>query len=286
MNRAAKPRIPRARKRFGQHFLKDARIIEQIVQWVQPNDDEMVLEVGPGRGALTRSLCRQLDRLVAVEIDRDLVAALGQELGSEGLHLIEGDVLDLDLGQLLEREGKAKIFVIGNLPYNITAPLLFRLLKEANHIGRAIVMVQREVARRLVARPGNKEYGLLAILLGMRAVIESRLEVQNKAFTPVPKVHSTVVELRFREQPLYPVLDESGFNRLVRMAFSQRRKMMHNSLAAWWSDDHGRQRLEAAASTAGIDLQRRPETLSIEEFGAFSDACTTLSTNRGPQEPA
>jgi 16S rRNA (adenine1518-N6/adenine1519-N6)-dimethyltransferase len=284
MNRAVNHRIPRARKRFGQHFLKDARIIEQIVQWVQPDDNELVLEVGPGRGALTRSLCRNLDRLVAVEIDRDLVAALGQDLSGQGLHLIEGDVLDLDLGQLLESEGKAKVFIIGNLPYNITAPLLFRLLKEADRIGRAIVMVQREVARRLVARPGNKDYGLLAVLLGMRAIIESRLEVQNTAFTPVPKVHSTVVELRFREQPLYPVLDESCFNRLVRMAFSQRRKMMHNSLAGWWPDEHGQERLVAAATTAGIDLRRRPETLSIEEFGAFSDACTTLSANTSTQE--
>ncbi len=280
MNIASKPRLPRARKRFGQHFLKDARLIEQIVQLVQPDEDERVLEVGPGRGALTRPLCRHLDRLVAVEIDRDLVAALRQNLDGTVLHLIEGDILALDFPQLLERERKAKAFVIGNLPYNITAPLLFRLLEEAAHIRRAIVMVQREVAHRLVAGPGNKEYGLLAVLLGMNADIESRIEVPNTAFTPVPKVHSSVIELRFREQPRYPVLNKFDFSRLVRMAFSQRRKMMHNSLAGWWPDEHGRERLEAAASSAGIDLQRRPETLSIEEFGAFSDACTTLSADK------
>ena len=158
---------PKARKRFGQHFLVDRNIVRKIVSSVQPAPEEVVVEIGPGRGALTGLLVEALPRLVAVEIDRDLAAELRRRFPEPRLRLIEGDILRLDLALLLHEEGGARLLVVGNLPYNITAPLLFRLLTYGDRIGRAVLMVQREVARRLVAQPGSKEYGRLTVQLAM-----------------------------------------------------------------------------------------------------------------------
>ena len=261
--------LPRPRKRFGQHFLADQNIAERIVALVQPLPGDLVLEIGPGRGVLTQRLVARGGRLVAVEIDRDLVAYLRQRLASPDFRLIEGDILDLDLAQLLREEGRERLLVVGNLPYNITAPLLFGMLEQADHIRSAVLMVQQEVARRLAARPGTKDYSLLTVLLSLRAQVHTRIQVAPGAFRPVPKVHSTVIEVQF-EPARYPVQDERIFGRLVRTSFGQRRKMLRNSLLAMC--DGQREELEVRAAAAGIDLSRRPETLSLEEFGRLSDA--------------
>ncbi|MCC7262065.1 MAG: ribosomal RNA small subunit methyltransferase A [Candidatus Latescibacteria bacterium] len=261
--------LPRARKRFGQHFLADQSIADRIVALVRPQPGDLVLEIGPGRGVLTQRLAARGGRLVAVEIDRDLVAYLRQRLTGPDFRLIEGDVLDLDLAQLLREEGRERLLVVGNLPYNITAPLLFGMLERADHIRSAVLMVQQEVARRLAARPGTKDYSLLTVLLSMRAQVHTRIQVAPGAFRPVPQVHSTVVEVEF-EPARYPVQDEKLFGRLVRTAFGQRRKMLRNSLLGM--GDGQREGLEELAAAAGIDLTRRPETLSLEEFGRLSDA--------------
>lgn len=262
--------LPPARKRFGQHFLKDRRAIERIAALVQPQSGEALLEIGPGRGALTRPLLARDDRLLVVEIDRGMAAYLRQHLDHPGLQVIEGDILKLDLGQVKDGVGAQRLLIVGNLPYNITAPLLFRLLEQRQHLSRAVVMVQREVAQRLTAGPGSRAYSTLSVFLGMWAQMRPCLQVENRAFRPVPKVHSTVVELVFRPQPLCQVQDEALFEKLVRAAFSQRRKTLRNALGAVWGAE--KERLEAAAKTAGIDLGRRAETVSIEEFGGFSDA--------------
>jgi len=272
----ASARPPRARRRFGQHFLVNRAAIRQIVELVQPRTGDVVLEIGPGCGALTALLASCLPRLVAVEVDRDLAARLRTRFADPGFRLIEGDVLQVDLGRILEEEGGEQLLVVGNLPYNITAPLLFRLLEQADHVRKAILMLQREVARRLVAQPGSRDYSLLTVLLAMRAEVEVRLEVDRSAFRPVPKVDSTVAELRFADACRYPVRDDSMFARLVRTAFGQRRKMLRNSLLGLVPRG-SRECLEEIAGRANIDLTRRPETLSVEEFANLSDAFTGLA---------
>ena len=262
---------PRPRKRFGQHFLVDRKTIRRIVALVEPGPEEVVLEIGPGRGALTGPLVEALPRLVAVEIDRDLVAQLRVRFAGSGLHLIEGDILQFDLTSVLREEGGARLLLVGNLPYNITAPLLFRLLEQAGKISRAVLMVQREVARRLVAPPGSKDYGRLTVSLGMQATVVARLEVDRRAFRPVPGVDSTVVEVSFAPQWRYPVRNREIFSRLVRAVFGQRRKMLRNSLKSLVGAG-GSALLEEIAGDAGVELTRRPENLALEEFARLSDA--------------
>ena len=265
----------RPRPRFAQHFLVAQGVIEAIAGMVRPAAGEVVVEVGPGRGALTEVLLASVDRLVAVEIDRDLVALLRTRQDVRRLHLIEGDILQIDLGEVLRDAGGCRLLIVGNLPYNITAPLVFHLLSHADCISRAIVMVQREVAQRLVASPGSKDYSLLSVLVAMRAEVEMRLQVGRDCFRPVPAVDSSVVEMRFAPKLRYAVKDEGCFERLVRRAFGQRRKMLRNSLLGL-NPAGGRPWLEELGQQAGIELTRRPEELSIEEFVRLSDACSRL----------
>ena len=261
----------RPRRRFAQHFLVDRGTIGSIVDLVRPAEGEIVVEIGPGKGALTDALMARLQRLVAVEIDRDLAAMLRERHSAEGLHLIEGDALKVDLRQVLRDEDGERLLVVGNLPYNITAPLLFHCLDYADCIDRAVVMVQREVARRLVAGPGSKDYGLLTVLVAMRAETDLRLQVDRRSFRPVPAVDSAVVELRFAAVPRFAVGDMVRFDRLVRRAFGQRRKMLRNSLLGL-NPQGGKDWLAELGRRAEIELTRRPEELSIEEFVRLSDA--------------
>ncbi len=270
----------RPRLRFAQHFLVARGVIEAIAGLVRPAAGEVVVEIGPGRGALTEVLLAAVDHLVAVEIDRDLVALLRAHQDARKLRLIEGDILQVDLREVLRDAGGCRLLIVGNLPYNITAPLIFHLLAHADCISRAIVMVQREVARRLVASPGSKDYGLLSVLVTMRAEVEMSLQVGRDCFRPVPAVDSSVVELRFASKPLYAVQDMDCFDRLVRRAFGQRRKMLRNSLLGL-NPEGGRPWLEALGQQAGIELTRRPEELSLEEFIRLSDACSHLGKD-GP----
>lgn len=270
----------RPRPRFAQHFLVAREVTEAIAGLVRPATGEVVVEIGPGRGALTEALLAVVDRLVAVEIDRDLVALLRTRRGAGTLDLIEGDILQIDLREVLRAAGGCRLLMVGNLPYNITAPLIFHLLAHADCISRAIVMVQREVAQRLVASPGSKDYGLLSVLVALRAEVELRLQVERDCFRPVPAVDSSVVELRFAPKIRYSVQDVNGFDRLVRRAFGQRRKMLRNSLLGL-NPAGGRPWLDEVGQQAGIELTRRPEELSIEEFIRLSDACSGL----GKEEP-
>ena len=270
----------RPRPRFAQHFLVAREVTEAIAELVRPATGEVVVEIGPGRGALTEALLAVVNRLVAVEIDRDLVALLRTRRGAGTLDLIEGDILQIDLREVLQAAGGCRLLMVGNLPYNITAPLIFHLLAHADCISRAIVMVQREVAQRLVARPGSKDYSLLSVLVALRAEAELRLQVERDCFRPVPAVDSSVVELRFAPELRYAVQDVTGFDRLVRRAFGQRRKMLRNSLLGL-NPAGGRPWLDEVGQQAGIDLTRRPEELSIEEFIRLSDACSGL----GREEP-
>jgi len=267
-------RLPRPRKRFGQHFLVDRQALARIAGLVQPEAEEVVLEVGPGRGALTRALLQHLERLVAVEIDRDLVAHLRTELADPRLRLLEGDVLSLDLRALLAEEQGARLLVVGNLPYNITAPMIFRMVEHDDIVSRVIFTLQREVAQRLVAEPGSRQYGLITVMLRQRARSRICADIHRSAFRPVPRVDSSVVEITFGAAD-GAVRDQGLFRQVARMAFQQRRKMLRNALKSLPAiQGTGIDGLEARS---GLDLSRRAETLSLAEFVALADAAADLA---------
>jgi 16S rRNA (adenine1518-N6/adenine1519-N6)-dimethyltransferase len=259
----------RARKRFGQHYL-DATWAERLVAAMRLDPDDLIVEIGPGRGALTFPLARAVRRIMAIELDRDLVAWLLPRLPAH-VRLVEGDVLDTPFDVLAPPgtpPGTAR--VVGNLPYNISTPILFRLLAMHLATGRlrdATVMLQREVADRLVAAPGSKTYGILSISLQLDADVSMLLTLPPGAFRPVPQVSSAVVRLSFRA-PAVEVHDRGVFDAMVRSIFAQRRKTVGNALKSLATA-----RGTDAASVlrlAGIDPARRPETLHLEELAALA----------------
>ena len=259
---------PRARKRFGQHFL-EAAWVARLVELVAPAADDTFLEVGPGRGALTRVLAPRVARLVCIEIDRDLADRL-RTSAPPNVEVVTGDVLATDLAAVLGTSPGAR--VIGNLPYNIASPILFKLVHAVDGgagFVDATVMLQREVANRLAASPGSADYGALAIQASRVAEVTSLLTLPPGAFRPPPKVTSAVVRMRF-VLPRVDVGDVGTFERLVRGAFLQRRKMIQNALVPV-ADSLGRSASELIAR-AGIDPQKRPEALTLEEFARLSRA--------------
>ena len=276
------PPLPRARKRFGQHFLTDSSALAAIVDLVEPEADDLVLEVGPGRGALTAPLLQRLQRLVAVEIDRDLVAHLRTRFEEPDLRLIEADILSLELGPLLAEEGRKRLFVVGNLPYNITAPVLFRLREHAGLVRRAVLTLQKEVAERLVATAGSRRYSQLTVQLSQCARMEIVRHIPSSAFRPQPKVDSAVLDIHFVPQRI-PVDDMRRFEILVKAAFGQRRKMLRNALQSLpgLQDDEASistADLAALAASAEIDLTQRAEDLSVGQFARLAAAMGNRSS--------
>ena len=259
----------RARKRFGQHFLEPAWA-DKLVAAIEPKPDERFLEVGPGPGALTLKLAPRVAHLTAIEVDRDLAAALGPDLPSN-VELVVADFLDLDLARFLE---PAPVRVAGNLPYNLSSPILFKVIDVArtSRIVDATFMLQREVAERLAARPGSGDYGVLSISVQLHADVRRILTLPPGAFRPAPKVHSAVVRLTFRPPPA-PPRDERVFDAMVRSMFTQRRKTLANALGSFSEGRHIRP--VTALEAAGIDPSRRPETLDLAELTRLADRFTT-----------
>jgi 16S rRNA (adenine1518-N6/adenine1519-N6)-dimethyltransferase len=256
--------VIRARKRFGQHFLHDPQVLQRIVQSLSPAQGDRLLEIGPGTGALTRHLLNAVPRIDAIEIDRDLAANL-RERWPDTLTLHVADALDFDYAALARLRG-GPLRVIGNLPYNISTPLLFRLLKDVDYLVDLHVMLQREVVDRMAAVPGGADYGRLTVMLAPRLRIEKLFEVGPGSFNPPPKVWSAVARLTILPAPRFPV--PQAFSAIVAAAFSQRRKTLRNSL---------RQHLPANAfETAGVDPQARPETLPAEAFAALAALAPAL----------
>ncbi len=218
-----------ARKRFGQNFLIDAQVIGEIVGAVAPRRDDLVVEIGPGLGALTEPLLQRLDHLHVVEIDRDIVARLRQRYSAEKLTIHEGDALAFDFGGLVGQPGQ-KLHVVGNLPYNISTPLLFHLAQFADSVFDMHFMLQKEVVERMVAEPGTADYGRLSVMLQYRFMMDWLLDVPPESFDPAPKVDSAVVRLIPRAPEDLTVRDEARFAALVAAAFGQRRKMLRNNL--------------------------------------------------------
>jgi len=251
------------RRRFAQHFLAPAWA-DKVVRAIAPSRDERFLEIGPGPGALTTRLASRVDHLTAIEIDRDLASALQRQV-SPNVEIVVGDILDVDLGRFLVA---GPLRVAGNLPYNISSPILFRLLAAARAEGGsalldATVMLQLEVADRLAASAGTKDYGVLTIFTSAQADVQRLLTLPPGAFRPAPRVHSAVVRITFKPS-LIPPGSEAAFERMVRMMFMQRRKTLLNALRPY-AESVGRGSGEALAA-AGIDPVRRPETLTIPDL--------------------
>ena len=259
----------RTRKRFGQHFLEPVWA-DKVVDAIAPEASDVMLEIGPGPGVLTLRLAPRVGALIAIEIDRDLVAALSPKLPPNA-SIVSGDVLELDLAAVTnEAAAGTPIRVVGNLPYNISSPVLFKLLdlEKQRPIQDATLMLQREVADRIIAAPGTADYGVLSILVGWRATVAKLLTLPPGAFRPPPAVQSAVIRLTFGP-PRAPVMDEALLERMVRDMFTQRRKTIANSLARF----AGRTPVAAleALRRAAIDPARRAETLEIVEIARLAD---------------
>lgn len=250
-----------ARKRFGQNFLHDQNVINRILSRFNPQNGEYIVEIGPGLGALTWPLLEQVDCLHAIELDRDLVAQFEADPRTrDRLYLHQHDALKFDFSSLVNPPGKLR--VIGNLPYNISTPLLFHLLEFAPCISDMMFMLQKEVVQRITARPGGKNYGRLSVMLQSKCTVEKILDVQPSAFTPPPKVDSAVVQLIPHTAPVIDIPDHEKFARIVKAAFAQRRKTLRNNLKGMMT--------EAEIKAADVDPSARAETLSLANFSALA----------------
>jgi 16S rRNA (adenine1518-N6/adenine1519-N6)-dimethyltransferase len=261
-----------ARKRFGQNFLVDLGIIDSIVDVIRPQRGERMVEIGPGLGALTAPLIERLatpeSPLHAVELDRDLIGRLKKKFG-DLLELHEGDALAFDFGSLAADGDKRTLRIVGNLPYNISSPLLFHLATFAERVIDQHFMLQNEVVERMVAEPGSKAFSRLSVMLQYRYVIDKLLDVPPESFQPPPKVDSAIVRMIPYEKHELPVVDETTLGEVVTAAFSQRRKMLRNTLSAY--------RDVIDFETLGFDLQRRAEDVPVAEYVAVAQAVSAAA---------
>ena len=249
-----------ARKRFGQHFLNDPAVIDAIVASIDPRPSDALVEIGPGLGALTGPLAERCKRLTVIELDRDLARRLRAR---PGLDVVEADVLTVDFAALAARLS-APLRVVGNLPYNISTPILFHLLDAADSIEDQHFMLQKEVVERMAARPATKAYGRLSVMLQWRYDIEPVLDVPATAFDPPPRVESAVV--RMQPLPGAATVAAGRLAEIVAVAFSQRRKLLRHTLGRWLAD-HG--------YAGSFDVQRRAEEVPVAEFVALAGALST-----------
>ena len=246
----------RPRKRFGQHFLRDARVIDRLVGAIAPAPGQRIVEIGPGEGVLTRPLLASGAEIMAVELDRDLATTLSDRLGQPpALTVVQNDILEVELSALA---GQSRVRVVGNLPYNISTPILFHLFGQLPVIADMHFMLQKEVVDRLVAGPGGRDYGRLSVMAACFCELDWLFDVPPDAFRPPPRVMSAIVRLRPRPENQIPNALLPALDRIVRQAFGQRRKTLRNSLRTLLD--------ESAISAAGIDPALRPERLSLEEF--------------------
>jgi 16S rRNA (adenine1518-N6/adenine1519-N6)-dimethyltransferase len=258
----------RPHKRWGQHFLCDRAVARRIVDTAELDPSSVALEVGPGLGALTDGLAERVGHLYLVELDRGLAARLTERYASNPrVRVVVGDVLALPLDELV---AEPVATVVANLPYNIASPLLFRLLELRRRFPRAVLMLQREMAARLVARPDSGDYGASSVLVQAFAEVRLAFRVSRRSFLPVPQVDSAVLDIRWTSTPRADVGDVDLFRAVVKAAFGQRRKMLRNALATLMAE-HGRAP-EAVFAAAGIPPSARAETLDLAAFGRLARA--------------
>jgi 16S rRNA (adenine1518-N6/adenine1519-N6)-dimethyltransferase len=269
-----------ARKRFGQHFLTDTGVIDGIVRAINPLPGQALVEIGPGLGALTLPLLAQCQALTVIELDRDLAARLRN---NSALHVVEADVLNVDFATLLQDMPGAnppaqKLRVVGNLPYNISTPILFHLLGFAAQVEDQHFMLQKEVVDRMCASPGNKDYGRLTVMLQWRYHVEQVLDVPPEAFDPPPRVQSAVVRMLPLPSPspqdtTAPVVDPVRLSALVALAFSQRRKLLRHTLGRW---------AEAQGLHTTFDMQRRAEEVPVAQYLALAHEAALAGAAAAP----
>lgn len=269
-------RLPFPKKRLGQHFLKDKNIIRKIVATGGVKEDDTVLEIGPGRGALTGALLETGATVVAVEADRDLSDYLRKEFPTDKFRLVTGDALKVSFAEIAAESG-TRLKAVSNLPYNISGPLLAKFLEERAAFSVLVLMFQKEVAERIIARPSTKEYGTLSVYAQTFTEVKAAFNIPPHLFIPPPKVTSTVVVFDVLERPRVEIVDERLFKAVVRSAFGTRRKTLLNALA---SLGYEKVIVLEALADAGIDPGRRGETLSIDEFAALTRAFLPLKDRR------
>jgi 16S rRNA (adenine1518-N6/adenine1519-N6)-dimethyltransferase len=258
----------RPQKRWGQHFLCDGAVARRIVDTADVGADSTVLEIGPGLGALSDELAARVARLYLVEVDRGLAARLSTlHAGDPRIRVVAGDALALPLDEIVAEPSAT---VIANLPYNVASPILFRLLELRARFPRAVLMLQQEMAARLAARAGSRDYGAASVVVQAFAAVRIVFRVSRRSFLPCPEVDSAVVDLRWSVAPRADVGDVETFRAVVRAAFGQRRKMLRNALAQFLTT-HGQQGASAFAR-AGIDPTARAETLDLAAFARLADA--------------
>ena len=274
----------KAKKSLGQNFLTDHRVARRIIDAVSPLPTDIVIEIGPGTGALTRMLVERSGYVEAVEIDVRLADELRRSVKAENLSIVTADALSLDWMKLITHaksklrslrrgdEERNRVRIVANLPYYISTPIIERLLALGRSVSDMTLMLQKEVADRITTGPGSKEYGSLSVMVQYYCIASKLFEVPPSAFTPAPKVQSAVIRLTVRERPAVDVADEAIFFALVRASFAQRRKTILNNLKAAARSLEFSEPLESALETASVARQRRAETLSIEEFAALSRA--------------
>ncbi len=274
----------RARKRFGQHFLNNGRIADRIVDSADLSPDDTVIEIGPGTGMLTMKLLERAGSVIAVEIDRDLASALRNKLGGEPrFQLIEQDILTVDLSSLPGVEGR-RVKVVANIPYNITSPIIDLILANREVVGSAVLMMQREVAHRLAAGPGSKEYGLLSLNAALFADTKKLFDVKPGSFTPPPEVTSTVVCMTVSRSSRFPLENESVFRVVTGQVFRQRRKMIRNTLPGCLPG-FGVDESEAAGLLAEAEIKEtvRPERVPVDAFVRLSNVISARAATHGQE---
>jgi len=258
------------RKRWGQHFLVDQNILNKVVRAAELEKGDVILEIGPGMGEMTLALARQVNKVIAVEIDRELVKILKEKTADfPNIIVIEGDILKISFEELY-RQGHQQLKVVANLPYQISAPLLFGFIESRDLFSTLTLMLQREVAERMIASPGGKDYGPLSIFTQSVSDLSIQFYIKPSAFFPPPKVESAVIHMVWKERPLVRGEEEGWFKKVVKGCFGYRRKRLINALRH--ADLLLPEDLEKRIEKIGIDSQRRPETLTIQEFVCLADA--------------
>jgi 16S rRNA (adenine1518-N6/adenine1519-N6)-dimethyltransferase len=252
------------KKRLGQHFLVDRNILNKVTRTAEVGKEDVVVEVGPGLGEMTLALARLAKQVIAVEIDPKLAEILKKKLADwPNVEVVKSDILKVDFTSFLKKEGRP-VKVVANLPYQISTPLLFRFIESKEVFSTLTLMLQREVAERMVASPGGKEYGRLSVLLQMFLDLSVRFFIPPSAFFPSPKVESAVVHMVWKEKPMVDKQDEEWFKKVVKASFGYRRKTLANALKH--SELPLPDSVDSRMEKIGIDPRRRPETLAIEEF--------------------
>lgn len=262
-------------KSLGQNFLTDKNIIDKIIDATEITDEDLVIEIGPGIGVLTAEACQKAKRVVAVEIDRNLIPILEDTLSEyNNVEIINQDVLKTDLNEIIEKSGCRRAKVIGNLPYYITTPIIMALLEGGIHADSITIMMQKEVADRIKSNPGTKAYGALSVAVQYYCTVRNVAVVPKEVFFPAPKVDSAVLRLDLRDEKPVGLDDEKMFFRCIKAGFGQRRKTLSNSLIGL--GDVTKEEVKSCLEAAGIDEKRRAETLNLDEFAAIANYFSKL----------